>query len=291
MNIESYVRRLYRTYIHLPWLDTVLYALLERITDARALWHGFSFPVNYVRRWKLDMLSGLYEPGTYALFKKVIKSGMVIVDIGAHIGYFTRLFSACVGKSGKVYAFEADPENFALLEKNTSRLRNVERVQLAVADTRGVLQFYHYDDKSGAHSTLPNVPLNYAKRELTVQATDLDSWLKQKGISRVAVIKMDIEGGESAALRGMQDTLKKAKVLVTELAPAWVEAAGSAPLQFLQSIERLGFEIFAITENGLVKLSPVRSEGFRALLPKPANGSHASEFINLYCVKKKRVTE
>lgn len=281
----SKLRTLYRKYIRSSAVDRSIYAVLDTLTNLLARVMRFSFPRNYIRRWKLNMLWGLYEPETVSLFEKIIRPGMTVVDIGAHIGYFTRLFSTLTGRQGKVLAFEADPENFGLLEKNTGHLRNVERIQLAVSESRGVLRFYHYDDKSGAHSTLPNVPLTFAKREITVEATDLDSYMAQKNIAHVDVIKMDIEGGESAALRGMTETLKKTKVLVTELAPAWVEAAGGTPVQFLQSIERAGFEIFAITEKELIKLSPVKDEGFLALLPKPKD-THANEFINLYCVKK-----
>lgn len=231
------------------------------------------------------MLLELYERETVELFRKKVKPNMVIVDIGAHIGYFTRLFSKLVGKRGQVFAFEADPTNYVLLTQNTLGRPNVNRVQLALTDKTGTIDFYHYADKSGAHSTLPNVPLTFAKRKITVTSTTLDSWCTENHIPRVDVIKMDIEGGESAALRGMNATLQNTKILITEFAPAWIEAAGSTPLAFLQEIERYGFSISAITPKGLVTLSPVNEGDFMSLLPKPKDGSHASEFINLYCNK------
>ena len=281
----STLRKLYRAYVHSPALDRAIYAVLDTLTDILARALHFSFPKNYIRKWKLNMLFGLYERETYALFKETITHGMVVVDIGAHIGYFTRLFSKLVGHGGAVLAFEADPANFALLSRNTSGLKNVRTAQIAVTDKIGIIDFYHYDDKSGAHSTLANVPLDFTKRKLTVGAITLDVWLEKNGIPRVDVIKMDIEGGESAALRGMSRALKSARVLVTELAPAWVIASGSTSLLFLQNIEKYGFEISAVTSGGLVRLSPVKDESFLALLPKPKDDSHASEFINLYCVK------
>ena len=279
------LRKFYRTYIHFPAFDRAIYAVLDFLTNFLAKYEHFSFPSNYIRRWKLNMLWGLYEPETYELFKKTVTPGMVVVDIGAHIGYFTRLFSKLAGTNGKVLAFEADPENFALLRQNTRQCENVEQVELALTDRAGTIDFYHYDDKSGAHSTLGNVPLNFAKRKITVNATTLDVWLEEKQVSRIDVIKMDIEGGESAALKGMTRALASARVLVTEFAPAWIKAAGSTPLAFLQSIERHGFEVSAITAAGLIKLSPIRDASFATLLPKPKDGSHASEFINLFCAK------
>lgn len=279
------LRKLYRTFIHSAFLDRLIYRTLDAITNLYARVAGFAFPANYIRRWKLDMLCGIYERQTFELLKKTIRPGMTVVDIGAHIGYFTRLFSRLVGNTGRIYSFEADPENFSLLRSNTMRLKNVVLVERAVSDRQDSIDFYHYDDKSGAHSTLGNVPLNFAKRKITVGATTLDTWLEEKRIPRVDVIKMDIEGGELAALKGMTRTLAGAKVLVTEFAPAWIEAAGGTPVTFLQSIELHGFEISAITQKELVKLSPIKDASFMSLLPKPKDGSHASEFINLFCVK------
>lgn len=280
------IRRLYRAYIHAPLLDRIIYAVLDRCTDIYAAFRGYSFPKNYIRRWKLDMLSGLYEKETIALFKKAVRPGMVVVDIGAHIGYYARIASALTGRNGEVHAFEADPENFALLEKNTRRFTNILRHQLAISDKIGTIDFFHYNDKSGAHSTLSNAPLQFEKRKLSVPATDLDAYLRKNGVMHVDVIKMDIEGGESAALLGMRQTLAGAQFLFTEFAPAWIEAAGNSPLSFLQALEVNNFDIFAITPRGLTKLSPVCAGTFMSLIPRSKDGSHASEFINLYCEKR-----
>lgn len=281
----SMLREIYRTHIHAPALDRGIYRVLDGLTNAYAAVKGYSFPRNYIRRWKLDMLFERYEKETVALFRKTVTPGMTVVDIGAHIGYYTRIAAKLVGRKGAVYGFEADPENFSLLKKNTSRFKNSELVPFAIADKEGVIDFYHYDDKSGAHSTLQNVPLPFQKRKIAVNAVSLDRWLQKRGITRVDIIKMDIEGGESAALSGMRETLKRTHALFTEFAPAWIEAAGSTPREFLQTIESHGFTIHAITPLGRVILSPIADERYAALLPKSKDGSHASEFINLYCVK------
>jgi|SRR3989344_2043279 len=281
------LRKIYRKLVHSPLLDRSIYVVLDALTDTYAFVRGYAFPKNYIRRWKLDMLGELYERETVVLFRKTVKREMVVVDIGAHIGYYARIASSLVGHNGVVHAFEADPENFVLLERNTRHSAQIRRHKIAIADKAGTIDFYHYNDKSGAHSTLPNVPLQFEKRKITVPATDLDAYLKEHGVTHVDVIKMDIEGGESAALRGMEQTLRGVRFLFTEFAPAWIEAAGSSPLSFLESIEAHGFDIFAITPRGLTKLSPVKNSDIARLIPKPRSDSHASEFINLYCVKKR----
>jgi hypothetical protein len=61
---------------------------------------------------------GFYEKYETALFKRLVKKGMVVVDIGANIGYYTLLAAHLVGDKGKVFAFEPDPNNYDLLCKN-----------------------------------------------------------------------------------------------------------------------------------------------------------------------------
>lgn len=279
----AFLKTIYRRYVHWRALDRALSALLDGITASYGTALRFSFPQNYIRRWKLDMLFGLYEKETYSLFKKIVTPGMIICDIGAHIGYFTRAFSKLVGPRGSVYAFEADPENFNLLKKNTTHLKNVQAHHVAITDRSGTIAFYHYDEKAGCHSILPNVPLDFKKRKITVPAVSLDAFVRAHNIPRVDLIKMDIEGGEPAALRGMDRVLRSPhSALVIEFAPAWIRAAGVAPLQFLKNLESFGFRLFAITEA----LRPIETgsrESYESHIPKTPD--HYNEFINLYCVK------
>lgn len=267
-----------------------MHKLFDALVDVYAFSVGYHFPKNYIRRWKLDMLFDLYEPETISLFKKIVKPGMTIIDVGAHIGYYARIASELVGGSGTVYAFEADPENFILLQKNIGRLKNIKSYRLAISDKTGQIDFYHYDEKSGVGSVLPNVPLDFKKTKISVRAANLDSFLQKNDVNKVDIIKMDIEGGEYAALQGMKKILSENKnlALIIEFAPAWVRAAGNTPLNFLNFIESFGFQIFAITKQGLSKLSPATSDAdYARFIPKSADGTNFGEFVNLYCVKPK----
>ncbi len=113
MNFNK-LEKFYQSFFHCRWLRQNLKVVLESIVNFVALLEGFNFPKNYIRQQKIVMLFNLYEKETATIFKKIVKSGMTVVDAGAHIGYYTRLFSKLVGPTGKVYAFEADPENYQL---------------------------------------------------------------------------------------------------------------------------------------------------------------------------------
>ena len=95
------LRKVYRKYIHAPWLDQQIYKMLDSATNFYAWACGYYFPKSFIhRRWKLDLINEVYEKETVTVFKKIIKPGMIVLDIGAHIGFFTRLFSKLVGPKG-----------------------------------------------------------------------------------------------------------------------------------------------------------------------------------------------
>ena len=189
--------------------------LIEFVVNLYAKLSNFSFPDKFTWKWKLEMLFHNYEKETTKIFKKIIKPGMTVVDIGAHIGYFTRLFSKLVGERGKVFAFEADPINFNFLKRNTSRLTNTTIINKAVSEQNGEINFYHIPNSTGCHSVIkPNRPAE----KITVPAVTIDSIMTEYNLSSIDIIKMDIEGGELLALAGMQNLLNKSSnmTIVTE---------------------------------------------------------------------------
>jgi len=229
--------------------------MVNSYVDAWAAARHFSFPSKYPWQWKAEMLRDNYEKDTTDLFKKTIEPGMIVVDVGAHIGYFTRLFSKLVGAEGAVFSFEPDPYNFSLLQKNTVRLNNVTILNAAVSDRDGMIDFYEVEDSTGCHTTIPTTA---PAKKLSVEALTLDKFVKEKNLS-VAIIKMDIEGGEPRALVGMRELLSKSKTLriVMELNPDALSGSGTTPAAVIASLKSHGFKAYAILRGGKVEeLSP-----------------------------------
>ncbi len=198
---------------------------------------------------------------------------MTFVDIGAHIGYFTRLASKKVGTGGRVIAFEADPENFKLLEENTRHCTNTERVPEAIGAIGGRALFYHVRGSSGCHSLVPQSESDTYE----VPVTTLDAYLEKKGLS-VDMIKMDIEGGEWKALDGMEKTLRTPYLrMVLEYNPEALTNAGIPPHNILRRLISSDFSIRLITKEGLVPLAPSDLGIINRYLEA---GS-----VNIYCVK------
>src|SRR5947209_14094504 len=92
----------------------------------------------------LDMILGRYETEVVQWFEQTIKPGMNVLDLGAHVGFYTLLSAKLVGASGKVYAFEPEPENFAVLSSNVERAqyRNVRLVHKAITDRIGTIDLF-----------------------------------------------------------------------------------------------------------------------------------------------------
>jgi FkbM family methyltransferase len=153
---------------------------------------------------------GDFLPGHegYILTKFTPKEGDTVIDIGAHIGRYTITSSKQVGKTGKVVAIEADPDNFQLLKRNIAlnNLTNVLPLNYAVFSTRTRMKLY----EQSASAKYNSVMLSRAaktKNYVEVEADTLDSILKQNGINQVNWIKIDVEGAEFEVLKGSTKTL------------------------------------------------------------------------------------
>ncbi|MDD5109704.1 MAG: FkbM family methyltransferase [Patescibacteria group bacterium] len=195
------------------------------------------------------MLHRTFEPLTTKVFEGVIKPGMTVVDLGANIGYFTLLAARLVGHEGKVFAFEPEPKNFSLLQKNISdnHYRNIVAVQSAVTDKIATVKLFLSRTNKGGHSLLPPQDSEGA---VLVPSMSINSYFANSP-SHIDLIKMDIEGAEPLALNGMEEVLKKNPniILITEFNPTVIRKGGCRPELFLQMLQRHFPTIIEIDEE------------------------------------------
>lgn len=224
-------------------------------------------------------IKGKFEPYQTQLAATLIKPGDVVVDIGAHIGYYTVLFSQLAEASGRVIAFEPDPQNFALLTKNceVNACQNTLLEKTAVADGVGEARLYREKRCHSNHSLWRS---RHCHSAVTVPTTSLDAYLAQHEelIPRIRLVKMDIEGAEPLALEGMRRLLKENNhlALLTEFLPFAITNLGLDPESYLRALQDLGFALDEIDEAAgelrpvsvetLVKRCPPRSRRWTNLL-------------------------
>jgi FkbM family methyltransferase len=199
----------------------------------------------YVR----ELLESDREATFVALLKSAISLGMTVVEAGAHLGYVTLQASRAVGPSGHVFAFEANPRAVPLLERNLTANALNERVTvvpMALADVPGRHAFF----LSGGGDTSSLHEPEGASEQIEVTMTALDGWLDPT--VRVDVVKLDIEGGEPAALRGMRETLERAGpdlVVFAECNPSMLERSGSSINELIEILREQGLDVRWIDES------------------------------------------
>jgi FkbM family methyltransferase len=149
-----------------------------------------------------------YEPRVCAAILRLVKPGYLCADIGAHIGYMTLLMAKLVGEKGRVFSFEALPENAQVLECNVALNGWQERVDVenrAVSDRSQTACVMH----RGRTSFESSLMSGDGGDSFTVPATALDDYFAYR--TQLDFIKMDIEGGEAKAMLGMEKVLKRTR--------------------------------------------------------------------------------
>jgi FkbM family methyltransferase len=138
-----------------------------------------------------------------------VNPGDVVIELGGHIGTSTLNYSHLVGPTGLVYAIEALPENFAILERNIARnnITNVKAFNLAIvgdpATTHIRLNTNPYN--SGGHSIF-KMSVD-AEAVFECPAMTLDAFVAREKIARIDILQMDIEGAEFDILLGADKAL------------------------------------------------------------------------------------
>ena len=214
----------------------------------------------------LDLsISTLYEPELTALIQRETKPGGVAVDIGANIGYYTLILAKCVGPGGRVFAFEPDPVNFAVLRKNieTNGYKNVVALNKALSDQTASARLFLAPDNLADHRI---VDPGDGRQSIPIETLVLDEFLADASVE-IDIIKMDIQGAEYRALCGMRSVLTRSKkvTLFSEFWPYGLFKAGEAhPEAFIRLLRELGFTIYDVCSPE----SPIAQDRIDALLEK-----------------------
>lgn len=228
----------------------------------------------------LGFVMGTFEAQTCALFESLVKEGMAVVDAGANIGFYSLLAARKAGPMGKVYAFEPEPSNFALLKKNVelNGYANVRSFLEALSESSRRVPLYLSHKGCGSHSLYQDRAVGNDCIE--VQAVSFDDFWEAEGRPRVGLIKMDIEGSEPYAIEGMRRFLASVRELamIVEYFPGGLLASGTKPDSFMDRLHLLGFQIHVLLGT---KSVPLVSVDMRAL-----HRRLGEEFgVNLLCAR------
>ncbi len=194
------------------------------------------------------MYFGRYSPELVEVFRRFVNPGDTVLDIGAQVGYFSLLLASLVGPSGCVCSFEPDPRPRAWLERSAAmnEMGWLRVFSSALSSTSGEIQFY-VSPQLGWSTAAPHSHLGNLK-ETHVQAAPYDALVEGGSVPRhVHFAKIDVEGFEVRVLRGMERTLRESRpVLVVEVNPAMLSAAGESPKSLIESLRDCDYRIYEI---------------------------------------------
>lgn len=202
---------------------------------------------------------GIWEPTLTATIRAKLQPGQTFIDVGANVGYYTIIASKIVGDSGRVVAFEPEPENFAILQHNVEAngCKNVVLVQKALADKPGSLTLMLSSKNKGAHSLFHTQEIDDHPDTVQVDTVRLDDWLREHQV-RPDLVKIDTEGAEGIIVEGMSETLRNngRLQLVLEFSPSRLDDSGYGASRLLNKLQSAGMAAYEVEESE-ARLVPV----------------------------------
>lgn len=188
-------------------------------------------------------LDRMHEPYGTRILQSILRDGMTVVELGANIGYYT-MQECAQCHLARVVAIEPNPASFEILKENVAinGLEGVSLYNLAVSDACGTLPFY-----ISTHSNICSVtPRKDYARKIDVDVVTLDELVAREGVAHVDLIRMDIEGHEVHALKGMLETLRRDKPwLCMEYHSTLIP--DNEREYFIETLEALGYALKCFT--------------------------------------------
>lgn len=209
------------------------------------------------------LLDGMWDESVGYWLRKTSDGAQCVMDIGAHVGYFTMIAWSGAPQAAHIYAFEPNPASRHQLELNrdANNAGGISVIPMALGAAEGTITLYPLNPwEPGATSGFRR----YAwKNGFEVQVVALDDFCNQYAIERVDTVKMDTEGAEPLIFKGMQTGLNKGRypAMIVAMHPHLWENPAETEAEF-RGLERLGYCLFRIDQDKARRMnnSPFRDE-------------------------------
>lgn len=197
-----------------------------------------------------DLYKSALEASSLRHVRDYVRPGSRIVDVGAHVGFFTQRFATWVGPEGHVIALEPEPVNFGRLVRRLRRsglASRVEAVNAAAVESSGDyflrVDPWHPGDHQLATSGLP------------VPGVALDRLVEHDDRWPVSLMKIDVQGAETRVLTGAAETVRRFRPsLLVEVDDARLRKQGSSAEGLLGLLASLGYTPQHLSRSGLSRV-------------------------------------
>jgi FkbM family methyltransferase len=208
---------------------------------------------------------GEVERAEYAFYLRYLRPGMTVLDVGANVGELTILFSRFVGPRGRVYAFEPSGSTFERLRRVCEAAApEVSLENVAVGDRDGTATLYDHGERYSELNSLADRPLHQHGIHTepvaeSVPLLRLDTFCEARGVERVDLLKVDVEGAELQVLQGARRLLseKRVRCVIFEFGQTTFDM-GNSPAAIRRYLRDTGYRV-----RNLVKGDPAFPGGSR----------------------------
>ncbi len=185
-----------------------------------------------------------------------LRPGEAFIDVGSHMGFYSLVASKAVGPSGSVHAFEPGDKQHRLLVDNVgmNALGNVHVNKKGVSNKAGTATFVEGPSRNLGESYVQEGSQGGGP---TIELVTLDDYCRERGITAIGAMKVDVEGLEEFVFQGAQDVLSRLRprAIVYESVASHSAKFGSSPERVHAMLQRHGYSIRAFRHNAVVDMA------------------------------------
>ena len=193
-------------------------------------------------------IAGCTEPNEFTFVDRFLTPGMTFVDVGANEGVYSIFAARRVGPNGLVWAFEPSERELARLRRNMEyNALNLRIFAAGLSDSGRHADLNVAESRYAGLNTMGKIPYEgvHIARTETVQLLRLDDVVSNDALSRLDLIKIDIEGGELAMLRGAVETLRRYRpVVIFELLRPALASQNASPEEVIEFLQMQGYALY-----------------------------------------------
>jgi len=186
---------------------------------------------------------------------KILKPGMVFLDIGAYHGIYSLVAAKRLGEDGQIVAFEPSPEARQRLLTNL-RCNGIHSVKVeseAISSGTSTATFFEVVSGDTTRNGLRPPSSEDVVSPVPVRTRSLDEYISETGLQGIDLVKLDVEGGELEVLAGATRVLKEFRpVFICEVLDAATKAWGYQAKDTVAKLQSFGYEWFEFQPDGLL---------------------------------------
>jgi len=192
-----------------------------------------------------QLRSGKFEVAETNFVTRFLRDGMIVLDIGAHHGFYSLLASKLVGPTGRVVAFEPSPRERVRLERHVrlNECKNVRIEGIALGASIGRAELFLVEGMEDYCNSLRPPAVSAQTRTVSVDVTTLDEFLSRADIKNVDLVKLDVEGAELDVLKGASNLLEHSRrpIFLIEVYDIRTQPWGYRAFEIVEFLKKISY--------------------------------------------------